>query len=207
MKPKIRKFRKEKIPPPHTQNAFVYPNLPLDLEIGCGTGIFAINYARMNPGRFFVAIERTKTRFSRFLTHLKQHPPLANLMPVRDNAINWISHNMKPETVDRYFLFYPNPYPKKAQRNKRWPVMPFMEFLIETMKPKAQIILTANRLSYIEEARDWMENYWKLVLLDYKEIKNPPSYRAQTQFEIKYLERGNTCYELVFEKTHNKRNN
>jgi tRNA G46 methylase TrmB len=146
-----------------------------------------------------VAIEKTKTRFSRFQGRMSLEGPISNLHVVRDNAIHWISHHIPANSVERYFIHYPNPYPKLAQRNKRWSVMPFMGFLIETLKPGGEITLSTNLPFYMEETKDLMENYWNLNLIDFQEFSSASGEKYATQFEKKYLERGQTCYRMVFQ--------
>jgi tRNA G46 methylase TrmB len=54
---------------------------------------------------------------------------------MRANAVHWIAHYLSKQSVDAYFILYPNPYPKASQRNKRVHAMPFMGHLIATLKP------------------------------------------------------------------------
>ena len=106
----IRSFRAEKIRKPRNfiEPKFA-PGIPLDLEIGCGVGWHPIHYARQNPDRFLVAIEHTRTRFESFERRTVRHPELKNLMAIHADAIEWVTHVLMPESVERIFLLYPNP--------------------------------------------------------------------------------------------------
>jgi len=196
----IRAFQSDRVPSPHNLGVISLAQRPTDIEIGAGNGRFAIRYAHQNPGRNIIAIERTRRRSSSFINRLQEESPLPNLYFIRDNAVHWLSHHMKPETVERYFILFPNPYPKKAQANKRWPVMPFMGFLIETLKSAGTITLVTNQRFYYEEAKDLMQNVWNLKVVDDQTISTLPNHRPASQFEMKFLDNIETCYELTFQK-------
>lgn len=192
----MRKFDTTKIPKPETTVTLPKGFSNLDIEIGCGVGFHPIDYAKNNPDRLLVAIEKTKEKFDKFLGRLKKHPQIQSLVPIHTNAIWWISHEVTPESVDRYFILYPNPYPKDPQ--KRFFQMPFMSFLVETLKPGGTITLATNEKYYFDES---LENAQKIFHLNVVEsgTVNPES-KPRTHFEKKYLERGEICYNLVLRK-------
>jgi tRNA (guanine-N7-)-methyltransferase len=185
----IRKFRAESIPAPREYSAFELPELPLEIEVGCGVGMHPIRYARANPNRYLVAIEHTRTRFSRFEGRLKHHPPIPNLKAIHANAISWITHRVPARSVERYFFLYPNP-------DQRWHSMPFMEKVIETMKPGATLCLATNKEDYFEEAKAYFTQSWGLALASERTLVQG-EHVPRTHFEKKYLARGERCYELV----------
>lgn len=168
----------------------------LDIEIGCGVGFHPLFYARSNPGRFLIAIEKTSDKFDKFQRRYLNHKSPQNLIPIHANAVAWITHFIKPNTVDRYFILYPNPYPKDPQ--KRFFAMPFMKYLIETLKKGGQITLATNEKDHYEEAKQLAIEYWNLDLVEDRIVlaKEQP----RTHFEKKYLERGEICYNLIFAK-------
>lgn len=192
---KVRDFKKIEIP---LAAKFDVGNLPktLDVEIGCGVGWHAIEYAKNNPERCLVAIEKTSNKFEKFNQRFTNHPQIKNLKPVHANAVNWIATHLKPECVDRYFILYPNPNPKDPQ--KRWFRMPFMRFLLETLKPGGTVTLATNIFEYYKEAKQYNIEVWGLILCEDRTIL--PNEKPRTHFEKKYLAAGQTCYNLVFQK-------
>lgn len=195
----MRHFDPKKIPsPPDFQKIKINPAHPLDVEIGCGVGFHPLQYARKNPDRQLVAIERTKEKFEKFLGRIEHHPKLPNLIPIHGDAIAWIVHGIPAESVDKYFILYPNPYPKESQRNLRFHEMPFFTFLLTTLKPRGKIILATNMEFYAREAKDRMQKHWGLKLLEDRVVA--PTESPRTHFEKKYLSRGEICWSLIFEK-------
>lgn len=191
----MRPFRADKTPPPRNREKSVFPPGPLDIEIGAGTGQYAEARALAHPERCVVAIERTKTRFSKFERRLKARGCPKNLLAVCDQAVHWIAWHVQPETVENYFILYPNPYPKRSQHNKHWAAMPFMGFLIETLKPGGEITLATNIRPYANEALAHFEKTWGLKTRAAGELdfgKTPP----RTLFEKKFFALNQACFEV-----------
>ncbi len=172
---------------------------PLVIEIGPGVGLHPIQYAQQNPQQFIVGVERTTDKFNKFLGRVTHHPQLNNVLAVHADAVEWISRNIQPQEVSKYFLLYPNPYPKTAQKNKRLMHMPFMQCLIETMTVGASITLATNVQPFYQEAKD----IWSSIdcfKLRVDKLLQSGDIVPRTHFEKKYLAAGQICYELVFTK-------
>lgn len=192
----MRAFDKTNIPKPDIKVEIPLSYQNLDIEIGCGVGFHPIDYAKNNPERLLIAIEKTKEKFDKFLGRLERHPNIKSVVPIHTNAVWWIAHFVKPNSVDRYFILYPNPYPKDPQ--KRFFQMPFMNHLVETLKLGGTITLATNEKYYFDESLENAEKIFGLKVIENKAVD--PSGKPRTHFEKKYLERGETCYNLVFRK-------
>jgi tRNA (guanine-N7-)-methyltransferase len=199
----VRPFNREQVDPPFDANSFSWPktfteSAPLDLEIGCGVGWHPIRYAERNPGRRLIAIEHTREKFESFQGRFEKHG-LTNLLPVHADAVRWVHHHLKNESIDRVFLLYPNPEP--GNPSKRWLRAPFFHRLLEVMKPGAELTLATNIESYFKEALEYGENFWKLGISRQRTIVNPPPDGIpRTHFEKKYLARGESCFDVTFRK-------
>ena len=189
----IRKFKLPPPPPSLKVNQKVF--FPLDIEIGGGSGMFAINYSKKNPSRCLISFERTVNKFTQFEKSYKKEN-LNNLMPIHGDALRWIPYLIPPDSVDHYFILYSNLYTKKKQENLRFSKMPFMNYLIQTLKKEGKIILRTNSLNYLKESIDDFKNHWKLKLIKMNQVKDSP----QTLFEKKFLDRSEKCYEAILEK-------
>jgi len=163
------------------------------IEVGAGKGKHALLFTKTHPDTQLIAIERTREKF---LAMQKQHgiEGQANLQTVHADALPWIVHALYPEQVEQFFILYPNPEPHNPAQ--RWVNMPFFEFLLSRLKTGGAITLASNIPAYIEEAEQQAEQLWKLPFI--KEVIAQDS--ARTHFEIKYLERGELCQQLIITK-------
>lgn len=176
------------------------PTNNLVIEIGCGVGWHAIQFAKKNPNVNFIALERTQEKFFSFQQRLNNHPDIKNIIPINKDAQDWLPVHVKANSVKKYFLLYPNPYPKESQANKRWHRSSLMHFMIESLIPNGEIELATNMEFYCSEAKLYFKEFWKLPFEE-SLINNNKSFLPRTHFEKKYLLRGETCYNLkVFKK-------
>lgn len=184
----LRTFKPEKLFAPRD---FSRPAIqqPQYLEIGAGRGKHALMFAQDNPDKHLIAIERTRNKFNDFAEKAEQLS-LNNLMAVHADAIPWVVHALEPKSLAGVFLLYPNPEPKNP--SQRWLNMPFFEFLLSRMQDKAKLVLATNIQSYIEEAEQLARNQWQLEPSVFAVDKSS----QRTHFEVKYLARGETCWQM-----------
>lgn len=179
---------------------FDLPSGPLDLEIGCGNGYHSLQYSLKHQNRHLVAIEHTRTKFLKFHRRYLNHHCPSNLSPIHGNAINWVAQNLAPNTLDRIFILYPNPNPLPRHHNKRWHRMPFMHYLLSTLKKEGTLFIATNEDFYAQEVIKYMTHHWKLELKHYQKQNSLEKSQYLTYFEKKYLERGQVCHHLEFFK-------
>ncbi|RZG69929.1 SAM-dependent methyltransferase [Acinetobacter bouvetii] len=187
----IRQFQAQRMHAPRDFQAIA--NQPVCVEIGAGKGKHALLFSGQNPEKQLIAVERTREKF---LSMQKQHglEGQKNLQPIHADALPWVVHALFPAQVEQFFILYPNPEPHNPAQ--RWLNMPFFEFLLSRLKTGGQITLASNIPDYIEEAQQQLIEVWKLPFV--KEVI--PADSARTHFEIKYLERGELCQQLIITK-------
>mgnify|MGYP005605279689 FL=1 len=187
----IRQFQAQRMRAPRDFQAI--NNSPICVEIGAGKGKHALLFSQANPDRTLIAIERTREKF---LAMQKQHQIEGqhNLTPVHADALPWVVHALFPDQVEDFFILYPNPEPHNPAQ--RWLNMPFFEYLLSRLKTGGQITLASNIPEYIQEAQQQLIDVWKLPFVKEKIA----STSARTHFEVKYLQRGELCQQLIITK-------
>ena len=167
--------------------------LPLVLEIGAGKGKHALSFAQQNPDKHLIAIERTRNKFEAF-AKLAGQQNSSNLTPIHADAIAWIVHAIAPSSIDSIYILYPNP--EQHNPNQQWLNMPFFEFLLSRLQEGGEIVLATNIEAYMNNAEQQVCEVWCL-----------PNTRSQiasssqrTHFEVKYLARQETCWQLIMRK-------
>jgi len=195
----MRAFDSSRLPRPHIEFNLqqLAQHTHLDLEIGAGQGFHAVQYCRANPARHLLAVERTHQRFAKLLHRKTHHPELRNLSVLHADAVAFVTHYLPDRCLDRVFLLYPNPYPKKSQANLRWHKSPFIAMLKQKMKLGAELELATNIESYATDAQSEFVDVWNMPLIQACEVQvgAPP----RTHFEKKYLLRGDRCWNLIFQ--------
>jgi len=166
---------------------------PLILEIGAGKGKHALSFAAQNPDKHLIAIERTRNKFDAF-SKLATLQDLPNLDAIHADAIAWTVHALKPNSVAKIFILYPNP--EQHNPNQQWLNMPFFEFLLSRLQVGGEIILVTNIESYMDNAEHQAAKLWCLPNNRYR----VPVDSQRTHFEVKYLARKEVCWELSIRK-------
>ena len=187
----IRQFQAQRM---HAPRDFIsIENQPICVEIGAGKGKHALLFTEQNPEQQLIAIERTREKF---VAMQKQHQleGQKNLIPMHADAVPWVVHALFPAQVEQFFILYPNPEPHNPAQ--RWLNMPFFEFLVSRLQVNGTVTLASNIPEYIAEAEQQLIDVWKLPYV--KEVI--PATSARTHFEIKYLERGELCQQLIISK-------
>ncbi|WP_019518658.1 tRNA (guanine(46)-N(7))-methyltransferase TrmB [Faucicola boevrei] len=163
------------------------------LEIGAGKGKHAMQFATQNPDAQLIAIERTQEKF----TAMQKSATLANLPNlhiIHADAVAWVVHGIPKNSLSKIFILYPNPEPHNA--NQRWLNMPFFEFLLSRLKVGGELILATNIADYADEALQKAVDIWQLPT----QKTTVPSDSERTHFEVKYLAREETCWQLTMQK-------
>ncbi|MFH7805809.1 MULTISPECIES: SAM-dependent methyltransferase [unclassified Acinetobacter] len=187
----IRQFQAQRMHAPRDFQ-MIRPD-PVCVEIGAGKGKHALLFSAQNPEKKLIAIERTREKY---LAMQKQHAleGQKNLQAIHADAMPWIVHALLPAQVQQFFILYPNPEPHNPAQ--RWLNMPFFEFLLSRLQPGGTVTLASNIPEYIAEAQQQLIEVWKLPFV--KEVI--PATSARTHFEIKYLQRGELCQQLIISK-------
>ena len=173
--------------------AALKPKSSLVLEIGAGKGKHALSFAMQNPDKHLIAIERTRNKFEAF-EKLAAQQNSANLTAIHADAIAWIVHAIAPNSIDSIYILYPNP--EQQNPNQQWLNMPFFEFLLSRLQVGGEIILATNIETYMDNAEHQAKEVWRLP----NTRSQVASSSQRTHFEVKYLARQETCWELSMKK-------
>ncbi len=117
---------------------------PIVLDSFCGTGHSTFTLSELHPQHLIIGIDKSAHRLAR-------HPYAATantLLVQAECEVIWrllAAHRLFP---DYHYLFYPNPWPKKAQLSRRIHGHPAFPFLLEL---GGHVELRSNWPLYVEE--------------------------------------------------------
>jgi tRNA (guanine-N7-)-methyltransferase len=140
-----------------------------------------------------IAIERTRNKFDAF-AKLAAQQKSSNLSAIHADAIAWIVHAIAPNSIERIFILYPNP--EQHNPNQQWLNMPFFEFLLSRLQIGGEVVLATNIEAYMDNAEQQANEVWCLPNTRHKVASDS----QRTHFEVKYLARGETCWQLNMRK-------
>ncbi len=149
---------------------------PLYLEIGCGKGGFAGQFALKNPDINIIALDikldmlgvgrRTIVRL--FEENGKAQDDISNILLVKYN-VEQLDNIIKPEdSIERLFINFCNPWPRERHKKRRLTYYKKLEMYKSFLKKDAEIRFKTDDDALFDESLEYFE---------------------QSGYEIKYLTR------------------
>ena len=121
---------------------------PMHLEIGCGKGQFACTLAAREPGVNLIAVEVNRNVLADACRKAEEME-LKNLVFLRCGA-EVLTKYLRPGSIDRLYLNFSCPYPKKAYENRRLTNERFMPVYRELLSPFAEIHQKTDNMHFFE---------------------------------------------------------
>jgi len=136
---------------------FEHPEHPLEVDLGCGKGRFLLASAAKHPEINFLGIDRMLKRIKKVdKKSLRQE--LFNIRLFRMEGYYATTYLIPPQSVDTYYIFYPDPWPKEKHHDNRLFNTKFMEALARTLKPGGKIHASTDHLPYFEKIYSLLKN-------------------------------------------------
>ena len=158
---------------------------PIELEIGCGDGGFLLSYAKANPERNFIGVERLLGRI-RKLDKKGRRDNLQNLCLLRIEARYLIKHLLPEHLMEVMHVYFPDPWPKDKHARHRLIDEEFPSYAERLLKPGGVIHLRTDDLAYFKQMQRTFHSH------DGFEHEPTPSDLAArvTEFEADFNARG-----------------
>ena len=167
----------------------------LVVEIGFGNGQALAWMAANERERNFVGIEVHEPGVGRLLRSLEAEG-LDNVRVAMRDAVEVLTEQAAPDSVDQIRIYFPDPWPKKRHHKRRLVQPPFLRLLAERLKPGGLLHLATDWAPYAE----WMIE--ALNEVDAFENRGTPwverpDWRPQTHFERRGQRKGHEIFDIL----------
>lgn len=165
------------------------PNRELHVELGTGKGDFITNIAERNPQINFIGLEVEKTCVLAAARKIREK----NLQNVRLIVfdINNIAEIFSAHEIDRIYINFCDPWPKKRHAKRRLTHFRFLEMYREILKPDGEIFFKTDNRGLFDYSLEQFsaEN---MILRDVTNNlhENEPPDNIRTEYETKFSEKG-----------------
>ncbi|MFT5122243.1 MAG: tRNA (guanine-N7-)-methyltransferase [Kiritimatiellia bacterium] len=169
---------------PNDIKAWFDQEQPLEIDLGCGKGRFLLERAKQYPEINFLGIERQLQR----LVKIDRRAVRRNLHNIRLWRVEgyYATRYLIPENlVDTYYIFFPDPWPKKKHARNRIMSARFLAMVHRTLKPGGVVHFATDHLPYYYDA---VKEIQGTALFE----EAPPFYPTdaeRTDFELHFLNR------------------
>jgi tRNA (guanine-N7-)-methyltransferase len=157
---------------------------PIEVDLGCGKGRFLLAHAAAHPDVNFFGIDRMLRRI-RKVDNRARRLNLSHIRLLRMEAYYATTYLVPTAAIRTYYIFFPDPWPKKRHHENRLFNPRFMDALHRTLTPAGIVHFATDHLPYFEEVRT-------LILADRRFAETTPFIpgpEEQTDFERYYIGR------------------
>ena len=145
------------------------------IEIGSGNGENTIKLCKINPKNNIIACEVYKDgNFSLMKKIHKQN--IKNVNVFNDNFLLLLK-NIPKNSIEEYWLLFPDPWPKKRHNKRRIINSEFLERLCFTLKKNGRIFIATDNSNY------FLSIMMKILKLDYLKWENDRFYLWENPFD------------------------
>ncbi|MBL8916884.1 MAG: tRNA (guanosine(46)-N7)-methyltransferase TrmB [Archangium sp.] len=123
--------------PPDWTAVFNGSTGPLELEIGCGAGGFALEHCKRNPSIRFVAFEWRK-KYAREVAFRAEKHGITNLKVIEGDARMEVPRLFTPGSLACIHLQFPDPWWKRAHQKRAILQLDFTKFLLTLLAPNGR---------------------------------------------------------------------
>ena len=166
---------------------------PTWLEIGFGGGEHLIWQARQHPDVDLIGCEPFVEGVVKVLSAIEEHA-LTNIR-VHDGDARDVLRWLPPSSLDRAFVLFPDPWPKKRHLKRRLVNVETLRLLARALRPGAELRLATDIADY---ARTMLialaavpELHW--TAQSPSDWRERPSDWPQTRYEAKAVREGRRC--------------
>ena len=158
---------------------------PVEIDLGCGKGRFLLARAKNHPDVNFLGIDRMLRRIRKIDNRLRRRGD-DNVRLLRMEAFYATAYLIPPAAIRAFYIFHPDPWPKKRHAEHRLFSATFLDALYRTLEPGGCVHVATDHIPYYEEIR-------AVFLRDprFEEIEAfTPIDEERTDFELWYLDKG-----------------
>lgn len=136
----------------------------LEVEIGCGNGIFLADYAAARPHSVCLGIDLKKRRCEK-AQHKVARRGLANAFVINGRAEEVLG-DLPPGSVHAFHIYFPDPWPKSRHRRRRFLRGAILDRMVDALDLDGRILFATDFLDYHVQARVLFAWHPELLLDD-----------------------------------------
>jgi tRNA (guanine-N7-)-methyltransferase len=175
---------------------------PLIVEIGPGTGDSLVPMARERPEADVLAFEVFQPAIASLLARLAREE-VDNVRIAEVNAVDGFAHLLRPNTVDRVWMFFPDPWHKARHRKRRLLSTGFADLVASRLRPGGRWRLATDWEDYAGQMREVLDDH-PAFANEYESGWAPRwEGRPVTRFEQRGIDAGRHVFDLCYQRSWN----
>ncbi len=163
------------------KQSFKNPNLPLNLELGCGKGSFIAEIASNNLNENYLAIDLVDPMLGLAKRNIEKvynekQIQIENVIITRYNIEQIDQILSKEDEIEKIYINFCNPWPRKKHNKRRLTHIKQLEKYKEFLKPNGQIFFKTDDDELFFDSLEYLK------LADFKIIKQTTDLHQEENF-------------------------
>jgi tRNA (guanine-N7-)-methyltransferase len=167
---------------------------PLEVELGCGDASFLVEYARRNPEKNFIGVERLLGRIQK-LDKKGRRIGLTNTRGVRIESAYFLEFLLPPHSATALHIYFPDPWPKKKHQRHRLIGETFPTLARQALAPGGTVFLRTDDADYFQQMNEVFG-----AAKEFEKSETPPALsEITTDFEREFNSKGIPTLRAAFQ--------
>ena len=171
---------------------------PLVLDIGVGMGNTSIALALDHPENDFLAVEVHRPGVGSLIRQANS-AKIKNIRIICNDVIEVLSRQMPNRSIEKVYIFFPDPWPKKRHHKRRLVNADFLSLLLPKMKTHGRIYIATDVEEFASYLLTECDKHQGLINLAGKGNYAPrPEWRPLTKFEQRGLKLEHPVFDFIY---------
>ena len=164
---------------------------PLHVDLGCGDGRLLQTLAAEYSDHNFLGVERL---LHRVRSSHRKAASLPNIRIIRSETLFVVQHLLPPDSVQAFYLLFPDPWPKRRHHRRRLVTAEFLEAIWSRLIPNGSLFIATDHDDYFATIRKVLQGNARFSANDRAWIL------PATTFERKFVEASVPIHRLELRK-------
>lgn len=165
-------------------------------EIGFGHGEQLVNQAVLHPNYNLIGCETYINGVLSLIDKIEKNN-IKNIKIFNDDA-RILLEKIKDNSIDEFFIFFPDPWPKRKQKRRRIITEDFLLLLKQKLKNNGTFFFASDIVDYVEFTNKLADKIFTKCFKEIEDCKKEPSWWVKTTYQQKAIKENRECYFLEF---------
>ena len=163
---------------------------PLHVDLGCGDGSFLRELAQKMPERNFLGMDKMAGRIEKTC---RKVAALENVRVMNLEISYAVRFLLPPESVETFYLFFPDPWPKRRHHRRRLVTRQFLDAIQRALSEAGTFRIATDQPDYFKQIERAAKNHSGFAIANDVDL-------PETKFERRFREAGLPIYRLSLRK-------
>lgn len=177
---------------------------PVELEVGCGKGMFLLAAARERPGVNFFGVEIAR-KYAQFVADRASQLGLTNVRVVRADAQRVLCEWVADCSISALHVYFPDPWWKRRHLKRRLFSERFVTHAARVLRPGGVLRLATDVQDYFRSMQETVANHLEFApIVDSETLAHANDVEFMTHFERKYRKVGKPIWRANYRRLENR---